>query len=81
VKSDSFDRLQMSDWIIFHITFLNWEFLLKWYDVFRNFLKERFLAVHCDFRYFYSLYVEESEILECRESDILERSQPCLPVS
>jgi len=27
-------RLRMSNWIIFYITLQNWEFLLKWYNLF-----------------------------------------------
>jgi len=34
VESDVFVRLRMSNWIIFYITLLNWEFLLKWYNFF-----------------------------------------------
>jgi len=30
-------RLQKSNWIIFYITLLCWEFLLKWYNFFWNF--------------------------------------------
>jgi len=29
-----FVRLRMPSWIIFYITLLNWEVLLKWYDLF-----------------------------------------------
>ena len=66
-------RLRMSNWIIFYITLLNWEFLLKWYNFFWNFcLKQRFLAVHHDFHWVkcHSLYVKESkyEIFERSES-------------
>ena len=38
---DFFVRLRMSDWIIFYITLLNWEFLLKWYTLFWNFCWNR----------------------------------------
>jgi len=34
-------QLQMSNWIIFNITLLNWEFLLKWYNFFWNFCWNR----------------------------------------
>ena len=50
-----FVRLQLrgSDWIIFYITLLNWEFLLKWYNFFlKLLLKQRLLAVHHDFHWF-----------------------------
>jgi len=33
-ESDFFVRLGMSDWIIFFITLLSWEFLLEWYNFF-----------------------------------------------
>jgi len=33
-ESDFFVRLRMPSWIIFYITLLNLEFLLKWYDFF-----------------------------------------------
>jgi len=29
-----FVRLRMSNWIVFYITLLSWEFLLKWYYLF-----------------------------------------------
>ena len=32
-----FVRLRMSDWIIFYMTLLNWQFLLQWYNFFGNF--------------------------------------------
>jgi len=32
-----FVRLRMSDWIIFYMTLLNWQFLLQWYNFFWNF--------------------------------------------
>jgi len=41
-------RLWMFNWIIFYITLLNWEFLLKWYNFFWNCCWNRFLAVHHD---------------------------------
>jgi len=31
-RSQIFVRLRMSNWIIFKITLLNWEFLLQWYN-------------------------------------------------
>jgi len=47
--TDFFVRLRMSSWVIFYITLLNWEFLLKWYNFFlKLLLKQRFLAVHHD---------------------------------
>ena len=73
-------RLRMSNWIIFYITLLNWEFLLKWYNFFWNFcLKQRFLAVHHDFHWqliatklltakLHTLYFKERgrKFLKCR---------------
>jgi len=58
----------------FTIKFLNWEFLLKWYNLFLNFCWNRgFLlctTTSIDFNSrFHSLYVKESE------SEILERSE------
>jgi len=44
-----FVQLRKSNWIIFYITLLSWEFLLKWYNSLRNFCWNRFLAVHHDF--------------------------------
>jgi len=37
-ESDFFVRLRLrkSNWVIFYITLLNWEFLLKWYNFFWN---------------------------------------------
>ena len=83
-----FVRLQKSYWIIFCITLLNGENLLKWYNFLWNFLKQRVLAVYHGFHRvlvatnfltvrFHSLDVKESEseILERSESEILERSE------
>jgi len=41
----------MSNWIIFYVTLLNWEFLLTQMVQFllKLLLKQRFLAVHHDF--------------------------------
>jgi len=77
-------RLRMSNWIIFYITFLNWEFLLKSTISFETFVESGIsysaprspliLTVK-----FHSLYVKELEILERLESDILPPTlQPCL---
>jgi len=40
-ESDLFVRLRMSSCIIFYITLLNWEFVLKWYNFFWNFCWNR----------------------------------------
>jgi len=47
-------RFWMSNWFIFYITLLNWEFLLKWYNLFllKLVLKLRFLSVQHDFHWF-----------------------------
>jgi len=45
-------RLRKSNWIIFYITLLSWEFLLKWHNFFWNFCWNRFLAVHHGFHWF-----------------------------
>jgi len=42
---------QMSSYIIFYITLLSWEFLLKWYNFLRNFCWNRFLAVYHNLRW------------------------------
>jgi len=47
-----FVQFQMSNWIIFYSTLLNWEFLLKWYNFFWNFCWNTFLAVRHDFHWF-----------------------------
>jgi len=65
-------RLRMSNWIIFHITLLNCEFLLKWYNFFWIFCWNRHFLLCTTFPLiltvqFHSLYVKESE------SEILER--------
>jgi len=43
----------MSNWVIFHITLLNWKFLLKWYNFFWNFCWNRnfllFTMISIDF--------------------------------
>jgi len=44
--------LRMSNWIIFYITLLNWEFLLKWYNFFWNLCWNRFHSLHHDFHWF-----------------------------
>ena len=62
---DFFVRLRVSNWIIFYITLLNWEFLLKWYNLFEILLKQisccapRFLLILT--AKFHYLYVKESE--------------------
>ena len=48
-----FVRLRMSICIIFYITLLRWEFLIKCYNFFWNFCWNRFLAVHHDVHWFY----------------------------
>ena len=35
----------MSNWIIFHITLLNWEFLLKWYNFVWDFCWDRYFLL------------------------------------
>jgi len=73
-------RLWKYKWIIFYITLLSWEFLLK------LLLTQRILAVYHDFHWVlvatkfltvkcHSLYVKESGILENSELEILERSE------
>jgi len=67
VGTGFFLRLRMSNWMIFYITFLNWEFLLKWYNCFWNLLKHisccapRFPFITAKF---HSLFVKESDIFE-----------------
>jgi len=58
-------RLRMSNWIIFYITAPSWEFLLKWYNFFWNFVESEISC--CVPRFpliltakFHSLYVKES---------------------
>jgi len=69
----------MSNWIIFYITLLNWEFLFKWYNFFETLVETEIscraprLPLILTVK-FHSLYVKESEILERSESEILERS-------
>ena len=68
---DFFVPLRMSNCIIFYITLLNWEFLLKWYNFFWNFCWNRGLllctTISIDFNSQISFpYVKESE------SEILE---------
>jgi len=38
-----FVRLRMPSWVMFYITLLNWEFLLKWCNFFRKFVETDFL--------------------------------------
>ena len=59
-------RLRMSSWIIFYITLLNWEFLLKWYNFFWTFAETEISC--CPPRFplilivkVHSLYAKESE--------------------
>jgi len=40
-RSRIFFQLRMSNWIIFHVTLQNWEFLLKWYIFFGIFYRNR----------------------------------------
>ena len=67
-ESDFFVRLwlRMSNWVIFYITHLIWEFLFKWYNFFWNFVETEVSC--CAPRFpliltakFHSLYVKESE--------------------
>ena len=84
-------RLRMSNWIIFYITLLHSEFLLKWYNFFWNFCWNRASCYAPRFPLiltakFHSLYVieSESEILERSEleSDILRPTpQPCFELN
>jgi len=82
-ESDFFTRLRlrMSSWIIFYITLLNWEFLLKCYNFFWNFCWNKdFLlctTISIDFNsQFHPPYGKESGVgnFEMSESAILERS-------
>jgi len=45
-ESDFFVRLRLSSWIIFYITLLNCEFLLKWYNFFWNFCWNRVFLLY-----------------------------------
>jgi len=81
VRVDLFVKLQMSNWIIFKITLLNWEYLFKWYSFFWNFCWSRdFLlctTISIDLTAkFHSLYVKESES-ERPESEISESWKSC----
>ena len=65
-------RLQISNWIIFYITLLNWEFLLKWYNSFWHFCWHRdyllCTTIPIASAKFHSLGVKQSEILERSQS-------------
>jgi len=53
-------------WIIFYITLLNWEFLLKWYNFFWTFFRSIcFFAVHHDFH----LFSAKFHILNVKKSE------------
>ena len=53
-----FVRVRMSNCIIFYITLLNWEFLLKWHDFFWNFCWNIFLFF-CRLRLFRGFHAQK----------------------
>jgi len=69
--SDFFVRLRKSNWIIFYITLLKWEFLLKSYNCFGTFVETeisccapRFPLISTVKFRFLDVKESESEILE-----------------
>ena len=49
-ESDFFVRCRKFYWIMFYITFLSWEFLLKWHNFLWTFCWNRIFAVYHDFQ-------------------------------